>query len=1458
MVSDGEKRHHLFFQHGSIIPLSQGKNHLPRVADALCQSHLISKEDLEKARIAQNESGKTMYEILIELGLISEEDFVFFFKEKMKEDLYDLFLRKDAFFEFRKEDVPRDYADLFGMMSHYTFNSGQILMEAARRTDEWSRIRARVPSMKYIFIPSREEPPVLEGKGDNPVPLEKIVPLLRPLYTVADIVREAASTSFDVCKTLYLLLLQRQIRSLPPENIEVHFKEALKEGDFRLAVKYLEYAQELGFGARDIHDRMQVALLSDPRFMQDTENIRLAGKLENVNFPAFFLLLFLKKHTGMIRVSDSDSAKILYISPSEIAILSKGSREQAQLGQILVQEGKITCRQLDKALTLGKKTGELLGQTLLTMGAITQEGLLYAVRKKILNEVFDIFLWRNAHFEFVKNRRPDEFDREDARVASLSLVSREQLKDIVTNLTHFGEISKEISTWTIFQKESKKAKKDGKGVFSNWLSSMDDPAETETGILRLVDGRKTVRDIVRLSRDSAISVAEQLYESMNRQAIRPLTMEEVKTGASEALEAGRLDECLRLSEFGLERGSDPAFFQKKIDEIQTRAPDVADSTREYKLEGDFLTFSLAELFQSLYINKHSGTLVVSDGLNEKLIYFSKGVIYLLTRGSRSVSRLGDILIDSEKVTESDVERALRIQKQSHKLIGEILVEEGIVTEEDIHEAIKEKIKEELFDIFLWEGARFTFTKNYFPDEFNQAKGVTKISLDPGRILMKAVSRIEEWNRIHAALQTTKAIFYQVEGADLDAGALDRKERAVLNLIDGARSVDDIIEQTNVGKFQTCGILENFLKSGVVKSMDLERLNEEAENAFQAKNFELCVTFYEAAMQYDSENEFLRQYLEMIKGNIAQNPHRMKIVMKGFDLASLFRTLLRDRTSGTLTAKDSRSRRFFYIAPDEFLILSEGDRKGDTLEQALIDSGQLTDQKLKRALEYAKKMGTSLGEILEKQGVLSRKEVEAQASEVGGTLLFDLFHWTEVNISFEAHTFPSILEDPEKDVFDIKVPSWPIVEKVLQKHDKMEVFKKSIPSSDLVFRLRDKADLEITGLAKMGRNLVSLTDGRRTFGDILALSNLGSFHAYEAAADLVTRGILIPLTSEEALKEAENAKVFHEYEQAIVFYRTALVQAPQRADVREKIDALKRNILSGTTHHPESDMVAGVQLSDILKNLARTGKEGTLQAKTRDAERMIHFAPGRVRAVSTGAHQGTKIGELLVECRMASEEHVAKALAFQKKSSKLLGQILLLQGVITEKDLDEVLREKIIGDLSDLFRWEDASFSFQEGPPPPIFEEGEIPLSDFSTDPKTLIDMSLDRQKSLKNVEEHLSSPAVIFRVTDSGQGESSAQDRNRVLSFIDGKRNLDQIMAKLKGARYYLKMDFLKLIRNQVIEPLPLDLAKKKGHEMYMFNDFENCATLYRWALELVPENDRIRRNLERAQKYLGGGESPD
>src|SRR5262245_17500751 len=102
------------------------------------------------------------------------------------------------------------------------------------------------------------------------------------------------------------------------------------------------------------------------------------------------------------------------------------------------------------------------------------------------------------------------------------------------------------------------------------------------------------------------------------------------------------------------------------------------------LKGDLSSFSLGEIFQSLAINNHTGTLKISSPNGpDKLIYFDNGEITLFSNGSTGLPRLGEVLIRKGKLTQEDLDEALAEQSRTKVILGEILLKKGLVTQKDL-------------------------------------------------------------------------------------------------------------------------------------------------------------------------------------------------------------------------------------------------------------------------------------------------------------------------------------------------------------------------------------------------------------------------------------------------------------------------------------------------------------------------------------------------------------------------------------------------------------------------------------------------------------------------------------------------------------------------------------------------------------------------------------------------------
>jgi len=133
------------------------------------------------------------------------------------------------------------------------------------------------------------------------------------------------------------------------------------------------------------------------------------------------------------------------------------------------------------------------------------------------------------------------------------------------------------------------------------------------------------------------------------------------------------------------------------------------------------------------------------------------------------------------------------------------------------------------------------------------------------------------------------------------------------------------------------------------------------------------------------------------------------------------------------------------------------------------------------------------------------------------------------------------------------------------------------------------------------------------------------------------------------------------------------------------------------------------LPDILQWISMGRKSGTLLLERRSVEKRILFRTGSIFS-SWSNDPRESFGQFLIRQRLATEEQLFKALLKQEKEGRLVGSILVGDGVLGEDALREMLRLKAEETVYDLFLWPDGAFEFKEGELPadmPIYIEMEV-------------------------------------------------------------------------------------------------------------------------------------------------------
>lgn len=151
----------VYFDTGQVVYASIRSNPHPLGA-MLVRSGRITDAELARARSRQAElrDGRRLGQFLTDEGLISVRELERQLRLQIEAVVFELLSWREGFFSFVEQDVAELPADATVRIS-----AESLLMEAARRMDEWSAIADRVPGMDVVLAMTDEDSSTTRREG---------------------------------------------------------------------------------------------------------------------------------------------------------------------------------------------------------------------------------------------------------------------------------------------------------------------------------------------------------------------------------------------------------------------------------------------------------------------------------------------------------------------------------------------------------------------------------------------------------------------------------------------------------------------------------------------------------------------------------------------------------------------------------------------------------------------------------------------------------------------------------------------------------------------------------------------------------------------------------------------------------------------------------------------------------------------------------------------------------------------------------------------------------------------------------------------------------------------------------------------------------------------------------------------------------------------------------------------
>lgn len=224
------------------------------------------------------------------------------------------------------------------------------------------------------------------------------------------------------------------------------------------------------------------------------------------------------------------------------------------------------------------------------------------------------------------------------------------------------------------------------------------------------------------------------------------------------------------------------------------------------MQGSIKDFSVADILQLLSQQQKTGVLVVSRETKSVEIYFLSGqVTEVKTSGDNEL--FGAMLVKSKTITEDQLRQALEAQKNSLDHICSILLRQGLIDRQTYEHLMLTHSYEIFYDILQWRSGSYQFVVQ----DVSQQTAVELPGLES--ILLDVLRMIDEWPEIKRVISSFDLLF---ENNYASLEDLDADEERICSLVDGRRSVQDIIDAGLLGRFHTCKILVRLLELGGIR------------------------------------------------------------------------------------------------------------------------------------------------------------------------------------------------------------------------------------------------------------------------------------------------------------------------------------------------------------------------------------------------------------------------------------------------------------------------------------------------------------------------------------------------------------------------------------------------------------------------------------------------------------------
>lgn len=225
------------------------------------------------------------------------------------------------------------------------------------------------------------------------------------------------------------------------------------------------------------------------------------------------------------------------------------------------------------------------------------------------------------------------------------------------------------------------------------------------------------------------------------------------------------------------------------------------------LQGNLRDFSATEILQLLGSQKKAGCLILESGAMRAVVFVQDGrIVSTRSPGMTKDDPLVSFLRRVNRLTDEQVLGLTTIHQESKRDLEDLLVNGRYMEQQDIVAFVERQILDTLMSVMAWPEGAYRFD----PNQRWEAPPLVRLSMDG--VLIEIARRVDEEKR-YAKIFYDPNLMLSVRDLPDPDEPLSEEETDLLGLVDGRRTVTEIVDLAPLSRFEGFDALNRFLEAG---------------------------------------------------------------------------------------------------------------------------------------------------------------------------------------------------------------------------------------------------------------------------------------------------------------------------------------------------------------------------------------------------------------------------------------------------------------------------------------------------------------------------------------------------------------------------------------------------------------------------------------------------------------------